>query len=316
MERQESRTNLGNTVIELAHKTTDSMPESAKSLAKHFLKNRLANVVVRFIAKKLLGRSREGAIQYLLMRIPVVGRFRVVLPDRRSLIINGDGSYGDPIAKALYWWGFQGHEPETAGIFYELAKKSNTIFDVGANIGYFSLLCNEANKTSKVFSFEPSPNHFDRLRTNILLNYASNVTPVRTCVGAEDGEVVLYLTEAGSTSSIVRGFRKPSAQLVAPCLALDSFVTLNQIDRVDLIKIDVEGAEPLVFEGMRHVLDRDEPDIICEVLRSSESFLNEFLEKYGYNCYHITEAGLVKRTMVLHDEEHRHLNYLFSKRQL
>jgi len=298
------------------HALIDSFPNPLRKRAKQIMRNKIANTVVRMLAKALLSRSHKGAVKYLLMRIPVSGRFRVRLPDGKVLLIKTDGSYADPLAKGLFWWGFDAHEPETTKVFYELAKRSSTVFDIGANIGYFALLASLANEKSQVVAFEPSPRHFAWLQANLLLNTATNVAAVQAAVSSEDGSLKLHLTEDGATSSLISGFREQVVPIEVPSLSLDSYVAQNRIGRVDLIKIDVESGEPLVFEGMRTLLKNDQPILICEVLSSTEHFLNSFLSGYGYDYYWITPNGLRKRSVILHDEKHQNLNYLFAKTNL
>lgn len=302
--------------VRFLHALIDSFPNSFRKRAKQIIKNKIANMVVRMLAKAFFGRSQRGAVRYLLMRIPVSGRFRVRLPDGKFLLIKTDGSYADPLAKELFWWGFDGHEPETAKVFYELAKRSSTVFDIGANIGYFTLLASLANEKSQVVAFEPSPRHFAWLRANILLNNVTNVAAVQGAVSSEDGSLMLYLTEDGGTSSVVSDFREQVVPIEVPSLSLDSYVAQNRIGKVDLIKIDVESGEPAVFEGMRTLLKNDQPILICEVLGSTEHFLNGFLSGYGYDYYWITPNRLQKRSVIAHDEKYQNLNYLFAKGNL
>jgi len=237
------------------------------------LGNKLINAAVRVPIKTFLSPLSNQWVKYFLIRIPVVAKFRVRLPDGNSLVI-ASGRGPDPVGRRLFWWGFDAHEPETSSVFYKLAQESNTIFDVGANIGYFSLLASVANRKSRIVAFEPLPEFFKCLKGNIDVNLASNVMAV----------------------------------------TLDSYVKEAQIDKVDLIKIDVETGEPRVFEGMQYILKRDEPRIICEVLcKETEVFFNSFLSDYAYRFYWITDDGLVRKDIIVYDEKYRYRNYLFTK---
>ena len=280
---------------------------------KQLLSNKLINAAVRFPVKILLSPSSNGSIKYFLSRIPVVAKFRVKLPDGKSLIIDTSGHDVDPIGRGLFWWGFKSHEPETTSIFYKLAKKSKTIFDVGANIGYFSLLASVANRKSRIVAFEPVPQFFTYLKHNIYVNHATNVMAVSAAVTNYDGNVMLYVNEEASSSTL-NGFRKAIAEVEVSAVTLDSYVKRYRIDKLDLIKIDVEAREPQVLEGMQNILKRDEPNIICEVLRGrTEDFHNRFLSDFGYRFYWITNHGLVRRDTILGDDKYRYLNYLFTK---
>lgn len=289
---------------------------SMKKILKRLLRNRVLNIGVRVPMRALLNRSNKGSIKYFLLRIPLVGRFPVRLPDGNKLTIVSLGYDVDPISRGLFWWGYKGHEPETAGVFSKLARISTTIFDVGANMGYFSLIASLANRNSTVIAFEPLPDMFECLCRNIRENHAVKVVTVPSAVTSYDGKAVLYVSDEGTTSSIVKDFRTAIAEIEVPAIALDSYVKQSAIDRVDLIKIDVETGERGVFEGMQDIVKRDEPNIVCEVLRATEGFLNDFLSDHGYHFYWITDAGLIRRDTIVHDDKHQYLNYLFSKEKL
>jgi FkbM family methyltransferase len=248
--------------------------------------------------------------------MPVVAKFRVKLPDGKGLIIETSGSDLDPMARGLFWWGFESHQPETTMIFYQLAQEARTVLDVGANIGYFSLLASVANGKSHIVAFEPVPQIFEYLKGNIRVNHATNVVAVSSAVTNYDGTAVLYLNEWAS-SSINRCHKKPIAEIEAPAVTLDSYVSEHQIKSVDLVKIDVESTEPQVLEGMQHILKRDAPDIICEVLwEETANYLNCHLPDFGYRFYWITNNGLLEREKVAHDEQYRYLDYLITKRRM
>ncbi len=302
--------------MKMLHKQIDTIPTPIKTPLKQILRNNLINIAVRLPLKKFLTGFSNGSIKYFLLRMPVVGKFRVKLPDMNSLIIDTPGPNIDPIARGLFWWGFKSYESETAGLFYELAKKSATTFDIGANIGYFSLLASVANRESSIVAFEPVPELFRYLKGNIHANHVANVTAVSAAVTSYDGYVILYINEEAS-SSIEKNYREAIAEIEVPAVTLDSYVRQNEIHKVDLIKIDVETGEPGVFEGMQHVLKRDEPEIICEVLGdATERFLNRFLSDYGYRFYWITNDGLLRRDIIVHDDKYRYLNYLFTKNNI
>ena len=291
-----------------------SVFQSMKKVVKEIIKRRAVNAAVRVPLGILLSHSQNKSVRHFLLRIPVVSKFRVELPDGNSIIMHASGSDVDHIARKLFWWGFRSHEAATATLFYELAKNCSTIFDVGANIGYFTLLAATANRKSHIVAFEPVPEIFEHLNSNIQLNQAHNVTSVYAAVTNHDGSVPLYLH--GAQSSVRRDFRSPTARIEVPSVTLDSYVKQNEIGPVGLMKIDVETGEPQVFERMQHILQRDKPHIICEVLSYSEEFLNSFLSDYGYRFYWITNGGLLRRDTIVHDNKYQFLNYLFTKEDI
>jgi FkbM family methyltransferase len=133
-------------------------------------------------------------------------------------------------------------------------------FDVGANYGLYSLLFATRVDGGAVFAFEPEDWNFERLVQNIALNAAHQVTPVNAAVFRVDGEVELsvYPREQHGWHTLGHPAMEldgkpclPAATTTVPALTLDSFCRERGITRIDLLKIDVEGAELDVLEGAR-----------------------------------------------------------------
>ncbi|MGB9899065.1 FkbM family methyltransferase, partial [Thermanaerothrix sp.] len=102
-------------------------------------------------------------------RLPVEVTFPIVLPDGRSFFYSATPN--DVIARVLYWRGLQDWECETISCFYELAKSAQTILDIGANTGFYTLLALVANPVSRVIALEPVPRVFKKLYEHIHLNH-------------------------------------------------------------------------------------------------------------------------------------------------
>ena len=118
-----------------------------------------------------------------------------------------------------------------------------------------------------------------------------------------------------TSSSLSQAFMETDSQanvLPVRVTTLDEFVANQRIDRVDLVKIDTESTEPAVLRGMKVVLERHRPDIICEVLknRGSESALEYHLGELGYSFFLLTPNGPVRTDCV---QGHPYwLNYWFT----
>ena len=279
----------------------------AKQLVKTILCNNNINPIVRTLLKPISFYIPNN----LITKIPVIGKISVELPEGEQMIL--DGKVGDAIARLAFWRSFRGFEPETARIFYRLAKKSNIVFDIGANIGYYTLLAAISNKEAQVFAFEPVPRIYECLNHNIELNMLSNVITSSMAVTNFDGEITLYIPagDVPSSASTLKGFREAEEELKVPAITLDTFVNENNIGRVDLLKIDTEATEHMVLWGGRNTIIKDEPIIICEVLRGrTERFLQEFLSALGYKYYWITGRGLIQKDTIEGDSTYKYQNYL------
>jgi FkbM family methyltransferase len=145
-----------------------------------------------------------------------------------------------------------------------------TFFDVGANVGIFSVPAAKKLESGRVFAFEPSRWTYQRLVENTQLNKLMNVCAVHSALGDSKGEGVLRVNATGKDGLNTLG--KPThedSEIVAmetvPITTLDDFMRENLVSHIDAIKIDTEGAELLVFRGARELLARaDAPLILYE----------------------------------------------------
>jgi len=161
-------------------------------------------------------------------------------------------------------------EIECARALSRLMLRGTTILDVGASYGYYSLLFSRlVGDEGQVYSFEPDPQTFQRLVHNLALNQAANVVPVPLCISNTRG-----LTRWASfddepwLSRMVRGPlpSETGRTHVSPVATLDDFCATEEIsEHVRLVKIDVEGAEPEVLEGMLRLIRLAKPSILCEL---------------------------------------------------
>jgi len=181
----------------------------------------------------------------------------------------------------------------------ELIKdlSTNSVFiDIGANIGYFSLIASrQMQNKGLVISFEPSTRELRRLLENIDLNNASNIIVMSTGLGSENTIANLFISNHTGLNRFSEGIEgsKRHIQKQQPCaiLKFDNISTLiEDRDVIDLVKIDVEGAELQVLRGMKSFLETKKiKKLFVEI---TPSFLNDFgdsreelfqyLDGYGY----------------------------------
>jgi FkbM family methyltransferase len=138
-----------------------------------------------------------------------------------------------------------------------LLAPGGTFIDIGANVGYFSLLAaGLVGRGGTVIAVEPIPRTFDLLRTNIALNGFSQVRAERVAVGAASGVMELSLPPAQAHQDyLVTGVPMPGwSTLAVPCTTLDAAFATWGVARVDLLKLDIEGGEPQAIRGGGAVL--------------------------------------------------------------
>lgn len=179
------------------------------------------------------------------------------------------------VTHVLFWEGSSGYE--YSDIFQKIFPHIQGFMDIGANIGYYSIMAGVVNPTLKVFAFDPSPGPFHYLEQNIRLNRLSHVKAFQMAVSNENGSFSFHVAKSikynylkfntlggsGHLSHVRENQTKN--QITVKAQKLDDFVEEKQIVHVDLIKIDVEEAEHLVLEGAHHTILKFRPIIVCEV---------------------------------------------------
>jgi FkbM family methyltransferase len=194
----------------------------------------------------------------------------------------------------LLEWGF--YEKYETALFKRLVKKGMAVVDVGANVGYYTLLAAHlVGDDGKVFAFEPDPYNFDLLCKNIELNGFRNVIPVRKAVSSKSGKRKFFLDKNNlGGHSLSEANVRTGASITVEATSLDDYFK-NTDYKVDVIKMDVQGLEMEVLEGMTNMINRnDNLKIITEFwpmgIRNSGSspmgFLNKLIE-CGFGLYQI-----------------------------
>ena len=204
----------------------------------------------------------------------------------------------DENGRHVYVNGFEPRERLTRH-FVRLVRPGDCIIDIGANVGYYTMVAAKlVGPKGCVHAFEASPHNFPWLQTNAALNPVAKIHVHAQAVTDRDGEIEFYTASADRTGySSIRNLGDQTGSVAkVPTIALDSM--LDDLPATRLVKIDVEGAELLVFKGMQRLIERDKPFFIFEI---DDSFLRElgatadeqccFLTELGYGLHRIVERG-------------------------
>lgn len=157
-------------------------------------------------------------------------------------------------------------EPDTVKLFDSLVSPNDTVLDVGANIGCTTILF--ADRARKVYSFEPSPSTFQFLQKNIDTAQLENVSLVNLGLGREAGRFDLTFSGDNRSGGFVSNKLRASAGHNVESIEIvcgDSYVENNQIRSIDFIKIDVEGFEKDVLQGLSNTIQRCRPTVALEL---------------------------------------------------
>jgi FkbM family methyltransferase len=194
-------------------------------------------------------------------------------------------------------------------VLRELARETEVIFDVGANIGMTALLMADAMAPSgRLYAFDPSPDACRIIRNNAALNgLQSKIRVIDTFVDESSGNLVEFFTDSTSVFNsavrrVVGGFA-PSPVLKTT-VALDDLIR-HGMEPPHFVKIDVEGAELGVLRGMRQCLEQHEPVVFLELheipgVRLSEHarLAHELVAPLGYRMLWLrTQAPLTSATL-------------------
>jgi FkbM family methyltransferase len=152
------------------------------------------------------------------------------------------------------------YEPETTDLVKRILKPGDVFLDIGANVGWYTLLAaGLVGETGRVIAFEPEPANFALLQQNIALNGYHNVVPVQKAVSDRDGAVTLYLSETNKGNHSLHDSGAGRAPIVIDAVRLDEYFGATA-GKIDLIKMDIEGAEGRALNGMLALLATN-PDV-------------------------------------------------------
>ena len=170
-------------------------------------------------------------------------------------------------------------------------------FDIGSNIGYTSILASRlVGKNGHVYSFEAINETFLICKKNILLNNCKNLTVINKAVSNKEGEVEFNIPENGeslSMSSMVWGKTSiNNKKQIVKTIKIDTDSNFKNLSP-KIIKIDVEGAEGLVIEGMKKLISRCRPYLYIECSDFGRETTWEILKSLNYSCFTAKEKSSV-----------------------
>ena len=198
-------------------------------------------------------------------------------------------------------------------LWIKLCRNSNVIFDVGANTGLYSLVAKAVNPQSVVHSFEPVNRVFNRLVENCQMN-DFDIRAVEAALSNFDGDATIHDTGDEHILSVTvnKNIHPPgtsSSPVRVKVKTIQSYAEVRQIEKIDLMKIDVETHEAEVLEGMGKLLAYGKPTLLIEILNDEVgSKIESIINGLGYLFLDIDEnTGVYK---VDHITKSRYYNYL------
>ena len=219
-----------------------------------------------------------------------------------------------------YWWSGKDRETDTMRAFAALVRPGDTVFEVGAHIGYITLYFAQlVGARGRVHAFEPGDNNLPYTRQN--LAQRPQITLIEKAVGDHEGQGTFYLEDlTGQNNSLVQnylGLRLTEGQAIKAGVrpvtvvltTLDGYVEKTGI-KPDFVKIDVEGAEYGVLAGATKLLEEARPRIMVETANEAADQVMALLGPLGYVFYRSdgviarARGELLTNTFCLHPERH------------
>jgi FkbM family methyltransferase len=241
------------------------------------------------------GMSRNAVIDQMMQSIEFqmldpsgtefltrTGRILVELPEFKIWAMSNDAAVGQTIIST------KNYEPHVTKAIVKHLKPGDVFLDIGANIGYFTLLAASIVKDAgKVISFEPNPHNLQLIYSDIVENQFDNITIYP--FAASNSRQILSLTTGGSNGVVFEAslLQAENCYLV-PSMVVDEL--LQHEKQINVIKMDIEGHEPSAISGMDLLIKKHKPIIFTEFhpwcIRSfNKTEPQEYLERliqYGY----------------------------------
>lgn len=269
---------------------------------------------------------RNLAMAYILRVMPIFfgryrGRYRFYQRIKNSDLILKRKIRHSGIALPLnlgdwiqFWMFMDGAYEKKFVDFLKPHVTGKVFFDVGANVGSYTLALSKA--AARIYSFEASPSNAAILKNFVALSRSSAVEVVNQAVSNHSGKnISIYSSpDTGGNNTQFCDFGK-GCETVST-ITLDQFVADHDIDHVDVIKVDIEGSELAAFQGARDLLNKSRPILLVEfhALAAKQANwqlveLHDLLKGYGYNAYELKRGRLVPfdRSRLSHPEFYSNL---------
>jgi FkbM family methyltransferase len=232
------------------------------------------DLIPRRLKSHALYPRLRGLVEGLLIKGARVSRdgVRYVLVDYESLYIISSLKFESEVIRHLR------------------VGEGEVFVDVGAHIGKYALKIAKTVRNSLVVAVEPNPKNFEALRRGVELNGLGNVIALNVAAWHRKEKVKLFLRTSGG-HSLKKERDMGLGYVIVQAEPLDDVLERIGVRHVDWMKIDVEGAENEVLQGLRRTIERCRPKIIFESWDAEQPI--KYLERYGYRCKYLGEDNYI-----------------------
>jgi FkbM family methyltransferase len=191
------------------------------------------------------------------------------------------------------------HEPFETRLIKKEVKKGDVVLDIGANIGYYTLILAKAvGARGKVYAFEPDPKNFALLEKNVKLNGYQNIELVQKAVSDKTETIKLFLSSINKGDHRIYDSKDNRQSIEIHAIRLDEYFKSYK-GKIDFVKMDIQGAEGKAFRGMRKLIKKNRKvKLISEFwpigLKRSGIEAREYLQTlkaHGFKLFDIDEKN-------------------------
>lgn len=208
-----------------------------------------------------LADSEPGSLKYRLAKVGLWQKDVVIRNGVAKGIKFNTGKSSPELALGTY-------EVPSQNIFAQYLKEGDVFYDIGANVGFFSVIAAKlVGNTGKVYAFEPGKENAATVRHNVELNNFKWVEVIEKAVSHTSGTGQLLLAEYSGGHALATADVPPdlTGEVTVDLVSIDELIEQQQIMPPNFVKVDVEGAELDVLQGMRETIETHKPTIIYEV---------------------------------------------------
>jgi FkbM family methyltransferase len=263
----------------------------------------------------------------IMKRVGLLGPFdaffyylgqRLIKPPAKEIEV--DLPYGIRMAIPPNWKSARNYatdvfERETSILFQKIAKDGMNILDVGANIGYYTLIGSRlVGVSGRIHAFEPESKAYEYLSRNVSTNKCSNVVKVAKAVSDRQGPAIFICNKP--EEGFISNSSPSNGGITVQTISLDAYFSEEGWPPVDIIKMDIEGGEHSALRGMKELSQKNpELKLIMEFNRSNIERAGTTTEEIAYTLFelgfrrgYIIERGM-KAFSVNHEFPEEHVNY-------
>lgn len=228
------------------------------------------------------------------------------------------------ISRNLFWNGADQYE--YTSIFKKLIKEANVFFDIGASIGYYSILAGHLNPKLRIYAFEPTEGALFYLNENIKINNLQHRTKIESfalsnTIGETEFNVIVNKKYPTIYNLSGEHNLKTKNELNANTVmvktdTLDHYISENKIAEISIMKLDTEATEHYILQGATTLLEKLRPIIICEVLFNKiENELEAIMKDKDYRFFGEKHGKLIPLSTLIRTTDNGIRNCFFIPKE-